>query len=82
MKYDSDLRWVRRIVWGLIALNLILAFNHARVHEWLIAFACGVWALNCSGWLRMLKAQQKTRDQGRLIESALLGVLSGELDKL
>ena len=81
MKYDSDLRWMRKIVWGLISINLILALRAGFVHQWFDVIASFIWSLNCSAWLGMLKVQQKTRDQGRLVESAVLGVLSGELDK-
>lgn len=80
MKYDSDLRWARTGARGMLLLNLAAAGWNAYRGNWAVAVACVVWAGNCVVWLSMICGQQRTRDQGRIIESAVLGTLRGAMD--
>ena len=67
-----------RIVRVLICANLALAgWSLWPRHEWWVSLAYVIWAINCWTWLGTLKVQQRTRDAGRVLESAVLAVLEG-----
>ena len=80
VKYDSDLRWARTSAGGFFVLNLASAGWNAYAGNWAVVAACVVWAGNCCVWLSLIRGQQRTRDQGRILESAVMGVLAGKVD--
>lgn len=80
MKYDYDLRWARTAALGFVGLNLAAAGWNAYAGNWAVVAACVVWAGNCFAWLSLIRAQQHTRDQGRILESAVNGMLAGKVD--
>ncbi len=74
MSYDRDLRHARWWAFALGLCNLAAVAMHAYLHNWMIAVGSGFWALCCWLWLRIISAQQATRDMGRLIEAGLHGM--------
>ena len=75
MKYDHDIRWMRRIVWLLVATNLIWIGRSLYLHDWAAAATVTLCALNCRAWLGTLKVHQKTRDMSRVTDAVLNGML-------
>ena len=67
MIYDRVIRIFRRISWGLSAANLGALVLNLWAHNWIVAFACGVWLCNMLAMVRQLKTLQETRDRERAI---------------
>jgi hypothetical protein len=72
MKYDRDLKWLRRVILLVIASNLGFAIAALRQREWIHAIGGCLWAVNCWVTSANLKSAQKTRDEIRLAASVLL----------
>jgi hypothetical protein len=69
--YDDDLRGARR--WALILglCNLTMVALNIYQGYWLMAIGGGFWAMTCGLWRKLIAAQQKTRDMGRVIEAGV-----------
>ena len=65
MRYDRDLKWIRRGAWCLFLLNLALVWisTFTYRHSWLTAAASLIWLANCAMWLRVLGREQAWRDE-------------------
>jgi len=62
MKYDSDLKLVRRVALVILVLNVGNACVQLVVGQWWLAVASFIWAITPLPWLYTIKAQQQTRD--------------------
>jgi hypothetical protein len=80
MRFDDDLKWARLAARGFLVVNLVIAAVNAYGRNWFDALGCLIWAGNCGVWLLHVRAQQRTRDQGRILEAAVLGTLRGTMD--
>jgi hypothetical protein len=69
--YDRDLRNIRRSICVLLVLTLSVAIVNALRHDWINFAGSGFWALCCCLWRKIITAQQRTRDIGRVIEAAV-----------
>jgi hypothetical protein len=75
MTYDRDILRMRRLLAGLIVLNVGVGLMDLYHHDWLgllawIVFTCNILALRAG-----LAASQKTRDEVRLLASVALHTL-------
>jgi hypothetical protein len=77
---DRDIRQMRRVIFAMIAMNLINSVWFGYLRHWVDCIASVMWTLNFWVMLRSLRAQQKSRDLGRETDAAIMRVLTGEQD--
>jgi hypothetical protein len=75
VKYDRDIRWLRRLLLLLIAVNVGFAIGRFRHGDWINGLAAIIWTVNCVLSMGTIGTSQKTRDQTREVNSAVLKVL-------
>jgi hypothetical protein len=78
MTYDRDLRFTRVATLVLGASNLFMGIFGASRREWLRAALCFLWAVNSVVWTRAASASQQTRDEARLAQAAIRGLMEAE----
>ena len=78
MVYDRDLKWIQRVVWLLLLINLGSAVAHVIRHDWVHCFAFLVWTFNVWTWRRINQSAQRTRNMARLTDAAVSKVLLGD----
>lgn len=74
MIYDRDLLSARRWAIAVGLGNLAVTVFQLYEHDWTCAVAAALWTVCCAIWLELIKAHQKTRDIGRLIEAGVNGM--------
>jgi uncharacterized membrane protein len=75
MTYDRDLQHARRVLSGLTLANLATALLNGWERYWTVVLASLIWALTCLFMIAFVETQQRTRDQERVTEAAIRGLM-------
>lgn len=76
MVYDRDLRIVARLLPVLLVVNAAGAIASAFKHDWWSFVACLVWVVNLCIWRQGNRNMQRTRDNVRLCNAAMMRVMA------
>jgi hypothetical protein len=78
MTYDRDLKIMARVIPVLMAGNAGGAITAALGHDWItcVAFVC--WFINLCVWRQTNRNMQRTRDNVRLCDAAIMKVMAGD----
>jgi len=71
MSYDRDIFWARMAAFGLVVGNAVAAIMNLVAHNWVVGIACFIWLYNSLMLIWSSRLQQRTRDQGRVIQAGL-----------
>jgi uncharacterized membrane protein len=80
LKYDSELRFTRRLLFVLLALNLGNTIGFAFRHEWIVMATAAIWSINFLCMIHWNRRNQEQRDQWRILESAVREALKERAD--
>lgn len=78
MVYDRDLKIMSRVIPVLMVGNAAGACAAVFGHDWwtCVAFVC--WFVNLCIWRQSNRNMQRTRDNVRLCDAAIMKVLAGD----